>query len=322
MIKDWEAGRHQPKDPYRLLLCRVFDASEAELFQTPQDAPATSPDEVLARLLGDGERLTPHASRGGRRLGKSTAVDLSARVHGLRLADDVIAGKDLIRLAFRELDTAVRLYRGSSFTAETGRALLVGIGELAQITGWIASDAGAHEQAARTYRLGIGAAREAGDRTLESNLIGSLAYQVTNSGDPGEAVELAQASVSVAEPHAPAQARALAWDRLAWAQTRAGNAQEAMRALGEAEAAIGERNGEAAPGYLYWVDAGELQVMEARVYTELRRPLRAVPLLRDVLGRYDPTHTRELALLLKPVQAPWAPRASWPGGRSQGRRSS
>lgn len=22
MIKDWEAGRHQPKDPYRLLYCR------------------------------------------------------------------------------------------------------------------------------------------------------------------------------------------------------------------------------------------------------------------------------------------------------------
>ncbi|WP_158088754.1 hypothetical protein [Thermoactinospora rubra] len=159
MIKDWEAGRHQPKDPYRLLLCRVFDASEAELFQTPQDAPAADPDEVLARLLGDGERLTPHVSRGGRRLGKSAAADLSARVHGLRLADDVIAGKDLIRPAFRELDNAVRLYRGSSFTAEMGRGLLVGIGELAQIAGWIAGDAGAHEQAARTYRLGIGAAR-------------------------------------------------------------------------------------------------------------------------------------------------------------------
>lgn len=31
-IKDWEAGRHQPKDPYRLLYCRVFGIDEAELF--------------------------------------------------------------------------------------------------------------------------------------------------------------------------------------------------------------------------------------------------------------------------------------------------
>ncbi|MFE3520097.1 hypothetical protein ACFXOD_00610 [Streptomyces sp. NPDC059161] len=37
---------------------------------------------------------------------------------------------------------------------------------------------------------------------------------------------------------------------------------------------------------------------ESRVFTELRRPLRAVPLLRDVLGRYNATHTRELALYL------------------------
>ena len=38
--------------------------------------------------------------------------------------------------------------------------------------------------------------------------------------------------------------------------------------------------------------------MDARVYTELRKPLRAVPLLQKVLSRYDSTHTRELALYL------------------------
>ncbi len=38
--------------------------------------------------------------------------------------------------------------------------------------------------------------------------------------------------------------------------------------------------------------------MDARVYTELRKPLRAVPLLQEVLSRYDTTHTRELALYL------------------------
>jgi hypothetical protein len=34
------------------------------------------------------------------------------------------------------------------------------------------------------------------------------------------------------------------------------------------------------------------------VYTELHRPLRAVPLLCRVLDRYDATHARELALYL------------------------
>ncbi|WP_323180863.1 hypothetical protein [Streptomyces sp. NBC_01142] len=80
-----------------------------------------------------------------------------------------------------------------------------------------------------------------------------------------------------------------------------------MRALGEAGAALaGDSEGTESPAYLYWVDAGELQVMESRVYTELRRPLRAVPLLRDVLGRYDATHTRELALYLSCLAVAYA----------------
>ncbi|MYT45095.1 hypothetical protein SRIM_028995 [Streptomyces rimosus subsp. rimosus ATCC 10970] len=72
-----------------------------------------------------------------------------------------------------------------------------------------------------------------------------------------------------------------------------------MRALGEAGEALAEDSAETeSPAYLYWVDAGELKVMESWVYTEIHRPLRAVPLLRDVLSRYDTTHTRELALYL------------------------
>ncbi|WP_314412202.1 hypothetical protein [Streptomyces sp. DSM 40484] len=72
-----------------------------------------------------------------------------------------------------------------------------------------------------------------------------------------------------------------------------------MRALGEAGQALSEDNeGIESPAYLYWVEAGELKVMESRVYTELHRPLRAVPLLREVLGGYDATHAREMALYL------------------------
>ncbi|MEW9533220.1 transcriptional regulator [Microbispora sp. NPDC049125] len=298
MIKDWEAGRHQPKDPYRVLYSRAFDISEDELFGNPRLPQGRTPAEILHALLREPDPFTPSAGRKGRRLGESTVEDLAARVHGVRLADDVIAGKDLIRPAFRELDAAVRTYRHSTYTEAVGRSLLAIIGEFAQIAGWVASDAGEHDKAARTYRLGIRAAHEAGDRTLESNLIGSLAYQVTNVGDPHEGTELARAAVEVAGPSAPARARALAWDRLAWAHTRAGRAQEAIHALGAAEAALADHGGEDEPGYLYWVDANELQIMEARAYTELRRPLRAVPLLTEVLSRYDATHTREVALYL------------------------
>lgn len=298
-IRDWEAGKWKPGDVYRRLYAIAFGVDEASLFADSLKPPAKSPDEVLTSILPDGAPLTPPAAGAGRRVGESTVEDLSARVHSLRLADDVLGGEDLIVPAYRELDAAVRVYRESTHTEETGRKLLTVIGEFAQIAGWVASDAGHHELAAKTYALGMSAAREAGDNVLESHLVGSLAYQMTNVGnDPRDGVALAKAAVKAVGPDSPGRARALAWDRLAWAHARENDAQAAMRALGEASSALAADGGHETPAYLYWVDPGELQVMEARVHTELRRPLRAVPLLTDVLARYDATHTRELALYL------------------------
>ncbi|WP_245691161.1 transcriptional regulator [Sinosporangium album] len=297
-IGNWEHGRYRPRDPYPMLLSHAFCIDHDVLFGDPLMPSLRSPADILAAIMPEGDPLAPLGARSGRRIGPSTVSDLAARVHGLRLADDLLGGDDLIDTAFRELGAAVRLYREAAHAEEVGRALLTVIGEGAQIAGWIASDAGRHEEAARTYKLGISAAREAGDQTLESNLLGSLAYQIANTGDTGEAAALALVALEVMGSHSPGRARALAWDRLAWAHARCGDAQGAMRALGEANVALAGDRDEESPPYLYWVEAGELQVMEARVYTELHRPLRAVPLLTTVLARYDATHARELALYL------------------------
>jgi hypothetical protein len=131
---------------------------------------------------------------------------------------------------------------------------------------------------------------------LSAQLVGSLGYHLSNSGREREGLELAEAAVAEAGPDAPAATRALFLDRVAWAHARAGETQPALRALGEAHTALDATGGPPAPSWAYWVNREELEVMDARVFTELRRPLRAVPLLQDVLGRYDATHARELAL--------------------------
>lgn len=107
---------------------------------------------------------------------------------------------------------------------------------------------------------------------------------------------MTRAAVEEAGPDAPPAARALFLDRVAWTQTRAGEAQAAIRALGEAHEALSVESGAQAPSWTYWVSREGLEVMDARVFTELHRPLRAVPLVTDVLARYDTTHARELAL--------------------------
>ncbi|MFH8752798.1 helix-turn-helix transcriptional regulator [Streptomyces rimosus] len=295
-VSRWEQGKRTPRQ-WLPFIATALGVS-VDVLQEPQrlDQP---PLPALSDFLPDDDPPAALSAREGRRVGLGQVGDLQKRVHGLRLADDVLAGGDLIRPALRELRVAVRVYREGTHSGEVGRALLGQIGELAQIAGWIASDAGQHGDAERIYRLGISAAMQAGDRTLAGNLAGSLAYQLSNTGGEVEGVRLARAALDGVGPDAPPKARALYLDRVAWAHTKAGEAQSAMRALGEAGEALAEDSAEIeSPDYLYWVDAGELKVMESRVYTEIHRPLRAVPLLRDVLSRYDTTHTRELALYL------------------------
>ena len=304
-ISRWERGERVPA-VWLPALATALDVPLDSLERSAAHArgedvgtASRSPAEAFAYFLPDHDvELGPLANHTGRRVGASTAAALADRAHGLRLADDVIAGGDLLAPALRELNAAVRLYRETTHSEETGRSLLSSIGELAQIAGWIASDAGEHEQAARAYRLGASAAREAGDLALVGNLAGSLAYQLSNTSHEDDGLSLAQAALEEAGPDAPAKARALYLDRVAWAHTKAGNAQPAMRALAEAHEAMTAEDTQESPVWAYWVSPEELDVMDARVYTELRKPLRAVPLLQEVLSRYDSTHTRELALYL------------------------
>lgn len=292
-VSRWERGKRVPRAwlPY---LAEVLDVPRERLELATVADTGPEPAETLATLLPPGDAVAPLFARSGRRVGQSTAVDLAARAHGLRLADDVLAGGDLIDPAFRELDAAVRVLRESTHTDAVRRDLLRAVGELAQIAGWVASDA-ADPRTEATYRLGLGAAREAGDKPLAAQLAGSLGYHLVNNGRVTDGAALSVAAVAEAGPGAPAKTRALFHDRAAWAQTQAGDAQAAMRSLGEAHEALGEDAGDA-PDWAYWVNEAELEVMDARVYTELRRPLRAVPLLSRVLRDYPVTSTRERAL--------------------------
>jgi transcriptional regulator with XRE-family HTH domain len=300
-VSRWERGGRVPTSwlPYLATVFNVpLDGLErvlANSLQNRSDAREPGPQLMLSDLL-------PHtaewqANVTGRRVGIEAAEHLTARAHALRLADDVIPSHDLVTPAFRELRAAIRLFRQTSHSEEVGKALLSAIGEFAQITGWIASDAGRHQQAEEIYRLGQSAARQAGDQTLVANLAGSLAYQHANTGREREAIDLARAAHQEAKTGHPT-VQALALDRVAWAATKTGDAQAAIRALAEAHEAIYRPAQNDPPEWAYWVSDDELGVMDARVYAELQRPLRAVPLLTQILGRYDATHTRELALYM------------------------
>jgi hypothetical protein len=93
------------------------------------------------------------------------------------------------------------------------------IGELAQLAGWVASDAGQYTQAQQHYLSGVIAAEQAGDKTLGAQLLSCLAYQIANIGKRADALLIVRSAVKGATEATPV-VRALLLERLAWAATR------------------------------------------------------------------------------------------------------
>ncbi|MFI0774791.1 XRE family transcriptional regulator [Streptomyces sp. NPDC021212] len=234
--------------------------------------------------------------KAGRQIGRDVPDQLRQRTARLRRLDDILGGGDTYRIYLGEYQATKTMLRESSYSEETGRALLSVLSEQAQQAGWAAFDAGRHGDATSLYEDSHQAATEAGDTALAGNALAFLAYQRL-SRDRTVGIDIAVESCGTAGPDAPPGVRALLYGRLAWAYAAAGDADETERALGIAQTALTEDDGRPQPDWAAW-DGNGLQIMAGRCWTELRRPLRAVPVLEDFLSRYDDTHARDKSLYL------------------------
>ncbi|WP_413800520.1 XRE family transcriptional regulator [Streptomyces iranensis] len=232
----------------------------------------------------------------GRQIGRDVPDQLRQRTARLRRLDDVLGGGDTYRVYLGEYQATKTMLREGSYTEETGRGLLSVLSEQAQQAGWAAFDTGEHADATSLYEASHQAATQAGDTALAGNALAFLAYQKINT-DRTVGIEIAVQSCGTAGPDAPPGVRALLYGRLAWAYAAAGGADETERALDAAETALSEDDGTPQPDWAAW-DGNGLQIMAGRCWTELRRPIRAVPVLEGFLSRYDDTHARDKSLYL------------------------
>lgn len=111
-VSRWEIGTRSPREwlPFLALVLEV----PRELLEAAKAVAAAEPAPRVLSVADFLPESDPLAARTGRRIGAGQVADLARRVHGLRLADDVVYGKDLIGPALRELRAAVTLYRGGT----------------------------------------------------------------------------------------------------------------------------------------------------------------------------------------------------------------
>lgn len=233
---------------------------------------------------------TPHG-----RVGQSTVSRLRERTARLRRLDDVLGGGDTYRVYTAEYQRTKTLLRKASYDEATGRSMLSLLAEQAQQAGWAAFDGGREADAASLYEASRAAALDAGDSALLGNSLAFLAYQRLG-GDRRAGAEIAGRSTETIDSRTPAGVQALLHERRAWACAVAGMPTETERSLAAATRALDEIDGQPQPDWVAWVDRTELEIMTGRCWAELRRPLRAVPVLKAALARYDDCHARDKAL--------------------------
>jgi len=264
-----------------------------EILQGPPDDPLRVAHEWLVS-----DSPTVVQLRAGRRVGAMLADELETRVIELRHLDDTVGGGDLFPVVSKELSETQGVVQAASYTDNVGRRLLTVVGELAQLTGWVASDAGRYADAQRVYLDGVSAAQGADNRPLAAQLLSSLSYQMANVGKAHDAVLLARSAVTGAGDASPV-VRALLLERLAWASAKSRDHACTRRALDAADDAYeGRSPGIAEPEWVYWLDRGEIDVMAGRCLIELGSPNIAAPLLARAISSYNTNHAREVALYL------------------------
>jgi transcriptional regulator with XRE-family HTH domain len=292
-VAAWEQGRATPRPWYRTLLAEALrvDMEEVECLLapergagTPRAAPvlsmatewgvgsaarladATAGDEralvgvdAAVRLVHEWLVVEPPQSvelRAGRRVGARLAVATAERVDRLRHLDDYLAGADLEAAVGRELAVTSAVVRDASYSAAVGRQLLGTLGDLCQLAGWVAVDAGRDQRACHLYAIGVSAAHAAGDAPLAGQLVSSLAYLLASRGRSADAVLLAESALAGSRSKASATTRALLLERVAWAHARVGARRATERALGGVEEAFGRRMPSDDPPWTYWLTPG------------------------------------------------------------------
>ncbi|WP_406042584.1 transcriptional regulator [Micromonospora sp. NBC_00898] len=202
----------------------------------------------------------------------------------LRRWDDLLGGADLAGHAARRLRRAARTLSGAG--PGTRRRLLPVLAEAAQLSGWLAADAGDLTGGLDAYRLALQAAVAAGDPALGGHVLGSASHLLAGAGDAEGALALARTGYAGARGAASPGLRALLLHRVALAAALGGRQRAARQALAAAGRLTGPEPG-LEPAWLYWLDDGELAAMTGRTLVALGRPGPAAPLLRPAAQGRD-----------------------------------
>ncbi|GII88302.1 hypothetical protein Ssi03_62920 [Sphaerisporangium siamense] len=261
-IKDWEAGRHRPKDPYPALYSRAFGVDEGALFSDSVDSsPSYAEDEVLTgfveeveptkrrevlklglvsvapemlrRVLretaGDAMEFTRRA--GVTALGAGTLMHLEAVVAGLNRSYSIESPIELFSVARAYRVRVGQMIQGPT-TLKQARELYVHAAWLSEMLAWLAHDLGDPLTAEAWAIDSFEHADQAGHDELCAWATDAMASIALYMDRPARAIDAARRGMSKASPNHPLAIRLRA--QAARAHARLGQREECEELLRDA----------------------------------------------------------------------------------------
>src|SRR6266511_123452 len=183
----------------------------------------------------------------------SGARSLAAIVTAYRSLDDEIGAAPLRAGVASHLQVVEGL-RGAGKAEEVERELGRVAGELEQLSGWLAHDAGDQRAAWTDYRKALGTARRLGDNALAAYTLSFMSVLASDEQRPSQAVSYADVGVDHARRTGSRRLTAALWLRVARSNAQAGNADAVQASIerARAELALAEDGKGEDPPYVYW----------------------------------------------------------------------
>jgi hypothetical protein len=188
--------------------------------------------------------------------------------------DNRFGGADLVRMSTRFFRALHDQLGAGTYDLKLERDLQSAAGELAEVVGWLAYDAEAHDLARRMNQESLYFTRLAGDRAIELLTLQNSSMHAASQGRPREALQIAR-SVLEGDYRLSPRLKALFLTRKARAMAQGGD-MGALRLLPEIRDLFLDGVSDGDPAWAWWIDGREMAWHEAMVQRDLGLASRAI----------------------------------------------
>ncbi len=205
--------------------------------------------------------------------GSELLESIKAHIHEIVALDNRFGGADLLRLSTRFFRNLRDQLGTGSYDPRLERDLH-SAGELAEVVGWLAYDAEAHDLCRRMNNESLYFTRLAGDKTVELLTLQNSSMHAAAEGRPREALQIAR-SVLEGDYTLSPRIKALFLTRKARALAQSGD-ESALRLLPEVRELYLAGVRDTDPAWAWWIDDRELAWHEAMVQRDLGLASKAI----------------------------------------------